>query len=143
MRLRPDGERRSDQKVVALTSLLTEARRLGVRVHLAHLQEPFLGLYDDGASRIFVSLGLPMDEVKATLAHELGHALYRHDCSTPANERQADRRGAWLLVNPQEYAAAEAISDHPAAIADELGITEKVIEDYRTYWLSEARTFES
>lgn len=111
-----------------------------MRVHLAHLDEPFLGLYDDAASRIYVALGLPMDEVKATLAHELGHALHRHDCSTPQNERQADKRAAWLLVDPQAYAEAEAIDDHPAAIAESLELTPKVVEDYRRYWLSEGQT---
>lgn len=140
MRLRPDGKHRSDQKVVALTSLLAEARRLGVRVHLAHLEEPFLGIYDDAASRIYVTLGLSMDEIKATLAHELGHAYHRHPCSSGPNERQADKRGAWLLIDASAYAAAERVDDHPASIALELGVTLKVIEDYQQYWLSEGQT---
>lgn len=118
-----------------LASLLSEASRLGVRVHLAHLDPGFVGLYDDRASLIYVTLGLPMDEVKATLAHELSHAYYKHDCSSDANERQADRRAAWLLVDRSAYAAAERINDLPAAIADELGVTEKVVEDFRRYWL--------
>jgi len=121
--------------MTSMASLMEEAKRLGVRVHLAHLDDPFLGLYDDAESRIYLRLGMPMAEVKETLAHELAHAYYRHPCSSGPHERNADRRGAWLLVDPDAYAAAERISSDVWFIAEELGLTPSVVENYQRYWL--------
>ena len=49
----------------------------------------------------------------------------------PAIEWRAWRTAARLLVNDKAYAAAEAISDNPAFIARELGVTVRIIEAYR------------
>lgn len=121
--------------MTSMRDLMNEASRMGIRVHLAHLDDDLLGFYDHEASEIVVGLDLTMPELKEVLAHELGHALHCHDCSNPMNERQADRYAALLLVDPGEYAIAEEIADHPASIANELGVTEKVIRDFQTYYL--------
>lgn len=121
--------------MASMATLMAEAKRLGVRVHVARLDEPFMGIYDDERSSIFIQLGLTMPEVKETLAHELGHAYYRHPCSSGTNERQADRRAAWLLIDVAEYQTAERIDSNAASIAAELGLTEAVIRNFQTYWL--------
>lgn len=120
-----------------MATLMEEANRLGVRVHLAHLEEDFLGIYDDQESRIYIRIGMSMAEVKEVLAHELAHAFYRHQCSTGPHERIADKRAARLLVDVERYAEAESIDPSPWAIADELGLTAKVVEDFQRYWLSD------
>lgn len=122
--------------MTSMRDLMNEASRMGIRVHLAHLDEDLLGFYDHDASEIVVGLSLTMPELKEVLAHELGHALHCHDCSNRKNERQADRYAAKLLVNSSDYAAAERIADHPALIANELGLTEKVVRDYQDYFLA-------
>lgn len=119
-----------------MATLMMEAKRLGVRVHLAYLDDPFVGLYDHGDDTIYIQIGLTMAETKETLAHELAHAFYRHPCSSGRNERQADSRAALLLIDPGEYCTAERINPDPWAIAEELGITVEVVRNYQKYCLA-------
>lgn len=125
-----------------MVALAGEAARLGVSIHICRLESGYDGFYDDRRSRILISIDLTMPRLKEVLAHELGHALYRHRCSSGANERVADRRAAALLIDGEAYAAAERIDPEPSAIAEELGVTRKVVLDYRRYWLEgrEVRT---
>lgn len=74
---------------------------------------------------------------RVTLAHEIGHAYYGHTWTDDprqheAQERQADRHAAQLLITKADYAQAEALTGpHPGAIARELGVTRRLVELWR------------
>jgi Zn-dependent peptidase ImmA (M78 family) len=114
------------------------ARRLGVRLVIAHLdeiEEDLVGFYDHDESTIYVEMNLTRAERHEVIAHELGHAKYCHTCASPSGERQANRFAASLLVDPLAYARAEAISHDVAFIAEELDVTPQIVRDYREYCL--------
>jgi len=112
--------------------LLFAAAQLGVRVHVAHLDDPeVLGCYDHARAAIFLSMDLTPFEMRSVLAHELGHAYFGDSCSTGANERRAERYAATLLITPDAYAMAEAIDPHPEAIAEELQVTADIVRTYQ------------
>lgn len=82
-----------------------------------------------------LNLGLTHRQATACLAHELAHAVFGDDCSSPAVERRAWEYAAAFLVTPGEYALAEAIvGHHTSALAIELGVTPKLIEAWRRWW---------
>lgn len=116
-----------------MRQLLQEAARLGISVHLAHISDDpeLLGYYVHSKRIIVIRLGLTPSETRSVLAHELAHAFYGDTCSSGRNERRAERYAAQLLIDPGAYAAAEAIDPHPAAIADELGVTTDLVEAYQ------------
>lgn len=77
-------------------------------------------------------------QYRCTLCHELVHAKH-HDsgCGLAGakGERRARKETALRLVDPVEYASAEATYDGDMfLIASELGVTVQVINDYRM-WL--------
>jgi hypothetical protein len=119
-----------------IRDLMAEARRLGVTVQLAHLDEEGLfGLYDNRERMITIDLGITMPEKLETFAHELSHCYYGDACSTRSNERRADRRAAHILIDPLEYRAAELIDPDPAAIAAELGQTRYMVRIFQKEFL--------
>lgn len=76
---------------------------------------------------------------RITLAHEVGHWWHGHDWtrehSVERDERQADTYAARLLIDEVAIRrAANAVGEHPAALARELGVTARLV----TLWL-EAR----
>lgn len=77
-----------------------------------------------------VSLREGMHEVQTlcTLAHELGHAHYRHQFGATGlareqQEREANEWAAILLIDENDYMAAEISCDSISSIAHELGVT--------------------
>ncbi len=113
--------------------LMREAGKLGVRVYMAHIDDrpDLLGYYSHQRRIIVLRLGLTPTERNSVLAHELGHAFYGDECSSGAKERRAQRYAAELLIDPEEYAAAEMVDPSAPAIADALGVTVDVVNDYR------------
>jgi putative toxin-antitoxin system, toxin component len=71
-----------------------------------------------------------------SLAHELGHAHYGDPPGHHgAHEIRADRFAARLLISPAEYATTEAIyGPHPATLANELGVTVKVLKTWQNIY---------
>lgn len=114
-----------------MRALLAEARRCEVTVALSYLEPPLRGHYDHRTGEIIIDIRLTEEERKEALAHELGHALYRDDCSTPATEKRAWRRAAELLIDVDEYRAAERLDPHPVAIAAELGVTRRIVRIFQ------------
>lgn len=75
---------------------------------------------------------------RVTLAHEIGHWWYGHDWrerhDRERDERQADTYAARLLIDPDDYAAAERLTGpHPGALARELGVTQRLVELWRSH----------
>lgn len=103
------------------------------------------GLYVHDARTISIRDDLGHVRYRCTLAHELGHAV-RGDTPTgdawsdTRMERAADQIAAQLLISPAEYAAAEAIyGPHPAAIAQELGVTRHLLDVWCEYTRRQSR----
>ena len=113
--------------------LIHIATCMGIRVHFAHIDNaPELNGYFLPRRRIIViRITLTPVEKRSVLAHELAHAYYGDACSDGPEERRAQRHAAMLLITPEAYAAAEAIDPHPAAIAEELGVTLPIVTAYR------------
>ncbi|MHA3682826.1 ImmA/IrrE family metallo-endopeptidase [Leucobacter sp. HY1908] len=115
-------------------TLLAEATRLGVTVKYAPLQPPLRGAYIPAHDLIIIDQLLTLPQRRETLAHELGHAHHGHNCSSPRNEAQAWRRAAQLAVNVDDYARAERLNPHPAAIALELDLTTTLIIEWQKHF---------
>lgn len=116
-----------------MRQLLMKAAELGVRVHGAHLPGDMLGSYSPTQRRVYFDLGLTPDERRVTIAHELGHVHYGHDCDSTRNEMQAETYAAHLLIDPAEYARAEAIDAEPNYLAAETGVTVELILHYQLH----------
>lgn len=65
------------------------------------------------------------------LAHELGHH-HSHVGNSPRFEVQANAYAARLLIEPDDYAAAERLCEgHAGGMARELGVTTAIIDAWR------------
>lgn len=120
-----------------MRDLLNLAARHGVRVEMCHIEDAN-GYYDAEAGRIYIDISIMPDEVRSVFAHELGHVQYGHWCDASPNsaeERQARAYAAYLLVHPEDYADAEHVSTDAFYIAEELGVTIGIIDDYRAMCL--------
>jgi len=122
-------ERRTDVK-----DLIAHAAQLGVSVHVAHIDGPQRGFYDSERKIVVYDFDLTPIERVCVLAHELGHAFYDHQCRGNASaEDDADYYAARLLIDPEAYAEAERFDPAQAAIADALGVEERLV------WVFERR----
>ncbi len=111
-----------------MREVLALAARLGVTVHVAHLPEPFRGFYDHERRRVVYDFSLTPIERACVLAHELGHAFHCHEGrDDPEAEAAADIYAAAILIDPVRLAELEAIGLSEDAIAEELGVTEKLL----------------
>ena len=107
-------------------------RDIGVDlVYTRDLPANRLGAYLDDERRILIRQGLPYTIEQETLAHEYMHAWHRDRTSHPAVEWRAWRGAAKILIDPAEYAAAEQVSTSSLYIAQELGVTVRIVEIYR------------
>lgn len=117
--------------------LTQEAERMGVRIRERPLSDPTCaGVYCAHGRLIVINEGLSDEQKRCTLAHELAHARHNDPgCGSPYGakaERRARRETALQLISPIEYAAAEQAYDgDPFLIAQALGVTAQVIDDYR------------
>jgi hypothetical protein len=116
-----------------MRDLFAEAHRLGVIVRIRPYPPDWQGCYVDGSGTINLSdhLGEGM-WMRCTLAHELGHAYYRHRVTTKTTEKQANERAAELLIDLNDYARAERISDNISYLAHELDVTKRIIWAYQS-----------
>lgn len=119
-----------------MRDLLRHAADQGLTVHACRLPQGMLGCYEPDAARIWFDLGLTPAERRSVIAHELGHHHHGHRESTPRNERDADRFAASMLIDPGEYAQLEPIHPDVFTLADELQVTVKIVEAYRSLVLS-------
>lgn len=120
--------------MTTIETLRRKATRLGVAIKYAPLEPPLRGAYLALLRLIIIDNRLTHAQQLETLAHELGHAHYGHDCTTPYTETQAWRWAARNLVNVDDYARAERINPHPAAIALELDLTTNIILEWQRHF---------
>lgn len=113
---------------------------LGIHVEWADLGDHLRGNYQRRKNLIVLNRRLTAAQGAATCGHELGHERFGDTCTTAANERRAWQYGAALLITPADYAVAESlVGHHPGALANELGVTPKLIEAWRDWWEQRGR----
>ncbi|WP_295788164.1 ImmA/IrrE family metallo-endopeptidase [uncultured Microbacterium sp.] len=122
-----------------MRELLSLAERLEVTVQSAHLPFPYRGFYDHERRRIVYDFTLAPVERACVLAHELGHAYHgHHGRQDPGAEREADAFAAEVLIDPERLAALEAMGLCATDIAEELGVTTRLLrifaEDHPVCW---------
>lgn len=134
-------QRRADARPTnhTLSDLLASALEIGVTVHISHLVD-CLGLYDSRTREIHIDFGLTPIEQRCITAHELGHALYGHDCSTPRAEREADIYAADVLIDASELENLDQLGLHDHDIAIELDVTTDVLTTYREHHMQRLGT---
>jgi len=122
-----------------LTTLRELAQSYGVTIVSVPLPGDLLGCYLPERASVYVDTRLTPNEHRSVLAHELGHVHYGHSelpgGDPAAWERQADAIAARLLIDRDEYARLERVSDDLHFLADSLDVTVSVIEAYRTLCL--------
>lgn len=79
---------------------------------------------------ICLKIGMRDVHKRNALAHGIGHAALAHDDDRPKFEKQADRFATLYLIDPREFAAAQAGAPCIAALASELGVTVRLLEAY-------------
>lgn len=118
-----------------LDALFRHAADLQLDVEWADLGDDRRGVYLDDLGLVVLNTRLTRAQATATLAHEIGHAMFGDRCSTPAAERRATEYGASLIITVKDYQRAERlVGHHPGALADELGVTPKLIEAWRRWY---------
>jgi Zn-dependent peptidase ImmA (M78 family) len=114
-----------------LDDMLNYAASLGITVCRAKLCGA-LGLWDNNTKTIWIDSRLADKAATPVLAHELLHVQRGDDGHQSEEIEQAiEAHVAFLLVDPDAYAAAEAIYETDTwAISEELDLPQWVIEAY-------------
>ncbi len=115
------------------------AAELGVRVEWHDLGSYRRGDYCDDLLLIRLNTRLTRTQAVSTFAHEVAHAIYRDRVSSEQIEARADAHGASLVIEPWEYAAAEAlVGCHAGALAVELEVTPRMVTAWRRWYAARA-----
>jgi hypothetical protein len=94
-----------------------------------------LGEYDATRHEIRLHPDLVGIQARAVLAHELGHAAYRHETSSAQNEREADDLGDWLRIPFCYFMRATKVYTTAQEVAHELDVLPADIRRYtRRVW---------
>lgn len=94
------------------------------------------GMYLHEERIIILQKGLDSWKRRSVFAHELGHAYYQDESHGDTRiEKRADQYAARLLISKDAYRAAEEIhGPHIGALAHELGVTPKLVVEWRDYY---------
>lgn len=122
---------------ITIDVLERQAEHMGVKVLESDIPGTTCGLYCERLNTIWLADWLNDRQRLCTLCHELVHAKYRDlGCGTRFGvkcERRARRETALTLIGAAAYSAAESVWDANSwRMACELGVTESVLQDYRT-----------
>ncbi|MBG9325220.1 ImmA/IrrE family metallo-endopeptidase [Corynebacterium belfantii] len=106
-------------------ALETLAHTMGITViETSKLGSTLNACFHPPTQTIFIKIGLDPVTRRCAIAHELGHAHYGHDCSTPGAERQADEWAARQLLDVGDVEVVGWECEGSAvAMAAELGVT--------------------
>lgn len=103
---------------------------IGVTVRTGHVPDGWWGSYSHTRHEIVLRPRLGALQRRSTLAHELGHAFYRHAGTTPFGERQASTWAARALIPDHAFVAACQISDTAQGMAHILGVLPRDVTTY-------------
>lgn len=106
------------------------AADLGVSLREGPLPPGWWGAYDHRTHTITLLPKLPPIQYRHTLAHELGHAYYRHPVSTPRNEWEASAWAAKQLITFESLMEAALGADTVTGIAAILEVMPADVETY-------------
>ena len=106
------------------------AADLGVSIREAPLPNGWWGAYDHRTHTVTLLPKLAPVQYRHTLAHELGHAYYRHAGSTPSNEWQASVWAARKLIEPKAFLEAAFGADTTHGVAAILEVMPADVETY-------------
>lgn len=121
--------------MTSIESLTAAAENLGVSVQFADFSG-LRGVYSAELKTIFINTRYPYEHQRYALAHELGHVVYGHSCSTGKNEYAADRHAVELLISDEDYRDAELEADgNIRGIAAILELPVEVIRFYQSQLL--------
>lgn len=97
-----------------------------------YLAGDLLGAYIDDAETIIVDRRLTMDVKRCVLVHELIHWARADDRCGIRDEHMVRRMTAEALIDEHAYRRAEAMYEGCSAlIAEELSVTQEIVEDYK------------
>lgn len=105
----------------------------GMGVHVVYLPYRLAGAYWHDEGLIVIDSRQTRAGQLAALAHETIHARRGDSGPQPSHvEDLVDELAAKLLISPIEYALAERVyGSRPAALAAELGVTQRMVEAWR------------
>lgn len=122
--------------MVTLEQLEQEAADLGIRIDRRTLPHNLMGVYSKKHHMIILDQNLTHDQQRSTLAHEIIHARHGDgDCHQlkDKQETRARRLTATALISREDYIKAETAYDGaPYPMAQTLGVTLQVLQDYQT-----------
>ncbi len=103
------------------------------KIHVAYLTFPMTGAYFHAKKLIIINIKQAPSCQLSALAHEAIHAKHGHDGHQSDDiELRVEEEAAQILISPTEYALAEQLCGrHTAPIAEELGVSIKILEAYR------------
>lgn len=137
----PPNNTKGTMSRITIDVLERQAEHMGLKVLESDIPGTTCGLYCERLNTIWLADWLNDRQRLCTLCHELVHAKYRDlGCGTRFGvkcERRARRETASTLIDTAAYSAAESVWDANSwRMACELGVTESVLQDYRTLVLS-------
>lgn len=137
----PPNNTKGTMSRITIDVLERQAEAMGLKVLESDIPGTTCGLYCERLNTIWLADWLNDRQRLCTLCHELVHAKYRDlGCGTRFGvkcERRARRETALTLIDTAAYSAAESVWDANSwRMACELGVTESVLQDYRTLVLS-------
>lgn len=103
---------------------------IGVTVTTGPLADGWWGSYSWRKHQIVLRPRLGGIQHRSVLAHELGHAWYRHRGTSLRSERQASVWAAEKLINRQDFISAVRTSEHRAGIAHLLNVMPSDVDVY-------------
>lgn len=113
---------------------------IGVTVTVGGLPCGWWGAYSWEKHRIHLRPRLGLVQGRSVLAHELGHAWYRHRGTSSRNERQASIWAAKQLIDRCEFIRAAQTSEHRAGIAHQLNVMPSDVDVYASSLTVEERS---
>lgn len=103
---------------------------IGVTITIGGLPAGWWGAYSWEHHQIRLRPRLGPAQGRSVLAHELGHAWYRHRGTSARNERQASVWAAKNLIDQADFVMAAQTSHHPSAIAHQLNVLPSDVYTY-------------
>lgn len=114
--------------VAMLADLWAEA--LGVHIVYRPIPGETCGLYDYRTKTVYVDSTMSPIPSNSTLMHELGHAFFGHSGCLPKWEREASGWASRQLIDPDAFRDAANLFEGSVAIANELGVLPRDVENY-------------